>query len=35
MNDRTLMDKILNGLFSTAAGTSAVQKYTGNSNNGT
>ena len=35
MGDRTLMDKILNGLFSTAAGTSAVQKYTGNSNNGT
>ena len=35
MGDRTLMDKILNGLFSTAAGTFAVQKYTGNSNNGT
>lgn len=34
MNDRTLVDKILNGLFSTAAGTAAVQKYTGNNNNG-
>lgn len=34
MGDRTLVDKILNGLFSTAAGTAAVQKYTGNNNNG-
>ena len=34
MNDRTLVDKILNGLFSTAAGTKAVQTYTGNNNNG-
>ena len=32
MGDRTLIDKILNGLFSTAAGTAAVQKYTGNNN---
>ena len=34
MGDRTLIDKILNGLFSTAAGTAAVQKYTGNNDNG-
>tara|TARA_B100000965_G_scaffold269868_1_gene228292 strand:+ start:6940 stop:8913 length:1974 start_codon:yes stop_codon:yes gene_type:complete len=29
MGDRTLVDKILNTLFSTAAGTTAIQKYTG------
>jgi hypothetical protein len=29
MNDRTLVDKILNGLFSTAAGTTAISKYVG------
>ena len=29
MKDRTLVDKILNALFSTAAGTTAIQKYTG------
>ena len=29
MGDRTLVDKILNALFSTAAGTTAIQKYTG------
>ena len=34
MGDRTLIDKILNGLVSTAAGTKALQTYTGN-NNGT
>jgi len=34
MGDRTKVDKILNALFSTAAGTTAIQKYTGNSTNG-
>jgi len=34
MGDRTKVDKILNALFSTIAGTTAIQKYTGNSNNG-
>ena len=29
MNNRTLVDKILNGLFSTAAGTTAISKYVG------
>ena len=32
MGDRTLVDKILNGLVSTAAGTKALQTYTGNNN---
>ncbi len=34
MSDRTKADKILNALFSTAAGSAAVSKYVGNSNNG-
>ncbi len=34
MADRTLANKIINTLFSSAAGTAAIQSYTGNSNNG-
>ena len=35
MKNRSKADQILNALFSTAAGTAAVQNYTGNRNNGT
>jgi hypothetical protein len=35
MKNRSKADQILNALFSTTAGTAAVQNYTGNRNNGT